>query len=464
MSILASQDTGPAAVTPFTIAQEFMAQPQRRYAFVRAAVAGAICQLAHAPLFFWPAFIVGMTAFVWCLDGAARCEKKWQAYLWRGWSFGFGYFLVGLFWVGGAFLVEPEKFAIFLPFAISALPAGLAVFWAAAALCAGALWTNDSRRAPLLAGCLCVAEYVRGHIFGGFPWALPGAIWQAGGAISQSAAFVGLYGLTALTLLIGAAPAALVDANGAARKRYAWPVIAALSVGVMWGLGAQRIGSTPLQMTDVSVRVADSGISQADKWKPENAVRVLNAYLDASGGDFPASPRVVIWPEGALPFLLLETPAALDAVGGVIGSRTLVIGSVRAERVGNEENYYNSALVLDGDAGSLKLASIYDKRLLVPFGEFMPVGFKELTDMLGIESLQAIGKGFTPGPEPSPVQIPGAPEAAIIICYESIFPRFVPRGEDRPQWLISITNDSWFGATSGPWQHYNQGRYRAIEE
>jgi apolipoprotein N-acyltransferase len=464
LSILADQDAAAPAATPLHIVQEFMMRAQGRGAFLRAAGAGAFCQLAHAPLFIWPAFVVGMTLFVWSLDGARNCPNKLRAFAWRGWSFGFGYFLAGLFWVGGAFLVEPEKFAIFLPFAISALPAGLGLFWAAAALAAGSVWVNDSRRAPLIAGALCVAEYMRGHIFGGFPWGLAGTIWEAGGAVSQAASYVGIYGLTAITLLIGAAPAVLVDSDGVSRKRFVWPAAGALCIGLLWGAGAQRIATAPAGDAGVSIRVADSGVSQLDKWKPENAARVLNAYLDATGGDFPRAPRIVIWPEGALPFLLLETPAALDAVSGVVGSRTLIVGSVRAERIGSEENYYNSALIFQGNAGSLKLQSIYDKRALVPFGEFMPPGVRELTELFGVSSLQAIGKGFTPGPRPTVMQIPGAPDAAILICYESIFPRVIPRGADRPKWIISVTNDSWFGATSGPWQHYNQGRYRAIEE
>ena len=143
-----------------------MMRAQGRGAFLRAAGAGAICQLAHAPLFFWPAFVVGMTAFVWSLDGARLCPNKLRAFAWRGWSFGFGYFLAGLFWVGGAFLVEPEKFAIFLPFAISALPAGLGLFWAAAAAAAGSIWVNEfppgavDRGRPLRRG-ICARAYFR---------------------------------------------------------------------------------------------------------------------------------------------------------------------------------------------------------------------------------------------------------------------------------------------------------------
>jgi apolipoprotein N-acyltransferase len=442
----------------------FFAIPQGRGAFFRAAAAGAVCQLAHAPVHFWPALLLGMTCFVWSLDGAPACARPLRAFFWRGWSFGFGYFLAGLFWVGGAFLVEPERFAIFLPFAISALPAGLALFWGVATAAAGTLWRDDARRIPLLAAILSLAEYARGHAFSGFPWALAGSIWPAGGAISQSAAWIGLYGLTVLTLAFAMAPAALADGRGVLRGRLIWPVGAALCLGMLWGAGAQRLAAAVNEKTGVVVRVADSGISQRDKWRPENASRVLNTYLEQTGGDFPSSPRVVIWPEGALPFLLLETPQALDAIGGVIGGRTLVVGSIRAERVGDGENYYNSALIFGGHSGSLTLASIYDKRRLVPFGEYMPPGIRELVGGLGIESLQAIGKGFTPGPRPTALQIPGAPPAGILVCYESIFPHFAPRGAERPAWLINITNDSWFGATSGPWQHYNQGRYRAIED
>jgi apolipoprotein N-acyltransferase len=231
------------------------------------------------------------------------------------------------------------------------------------------------------------------------------------------------------------------------------------------------------------VRVTDSGLSQSEKWqdRPDQEWRVLARYLDGSGAP-DARNDIVIWPEGAIPvvnFFTLENPDFLNAIGRGMGDRVLITGLSRRELRNGRVAYFNSAAIIDGVSGRPRLAQIYDKNRLVPFGEYMPDWFKTITDPLHIASLQRMGEAFTPGAPPTRLVVPDAPPAVILICYESIFPDFTPRGDDRPGWLVNVSNDAWFGdvgksynfagfelslSSTGPWQAYEMARYRSIEE
>jgi apolipoprotein N-acyltransferase len=435
-----------------------------------AAGAGLFTNLAHAPFHFWPAMAVSFTILVWLIDGAVKKpEKRVLAAFWRGWCFASGYFFGGLFWVYNAFNVDAETFGYLAPFAVVFLACGLALFWGAAMAVVTLVWSNDLRRLFMFTVAVMAAEFVRGHLFGGFPWDLPGAVWPAGGAISQLASTIGLYGLSALTVFALSSPAILVDDRGEFGARAVPVVASALMGGLLWGLGAQRLSQPEPPPQGPLVRVVDPGFTQAEKWKKGNASEVLEAYLKLTGG--PDSPApIVIWPEGALPFLTLETPQALDLIGSRLGPRTLVIGVARREEQADGSlKLYNSMALLRKDVQGVRPIAFYDKNRLTPFGEFIPLF--NIVQGLGVRALQQIGDGFTPGPPPIAMDIPGGPQFAPMICYEALFPGLMPRDDpktadtnERPRWIINITNDAWFGRTTGPWQHWNQTRYRAIEE
>lgn len=436
-----------------------------------AVAAGALAVLAHAPFQIAPAFVAAIVALVWLLDAAARRKRPIRAAFAAGWFFGAGYFLVGMSWVSSAFLVDSDTWGPLwgVP-ATAGLTLGLALFWGAGCALAMAFWTRDMRRIAVFAACLFVSEWLRGHLFGGLPWLLPGYIWTPGEPISQLASLAGIYGLSLLTLLIAAAPATLLDAQHKFGARIAPLLAAALIVGMGWGWGAQRIARAPVDQPGAQpiVRVAESGLGQAEKWRaaPDQEWRVLRRYLEATGTPEESRASIVIWPEGAIPvvnFFMLENPVFLDALGRALGDRVLIVGTTRRELRGQELLYFNSAAIIDGVNGAARVSpQIYDKNRLVPFGEIMP--FEDFVNSLHIPSLQAMGGYFTPGARPTRMVVPGAPEAVVLICYETIFPGMVPHGAERPGWIVSITNDSWFGGGIGPRQHYAMARYRAIEE
>jgi apolipoprotein N-acyltransferase len=311
--------------------------------------------------------------------------------------------------------------------------------------------------------------------------------------VSQMASLVGIYGLTLITLALAAAPATIAD-RSSGTARFAPTIIAALSVGMMIGWGAQRIAHAPIDAPGAqpTVRVAESGLSQQEKWCEGGSVeqraacargqewRVLRRYLDASGPAEDSRTDILVWPEGAVPtlnFFQLDNQVYLDALGRGLGDRALIVGLTRCEPrarcdafmqgFGDAESLrlYNSAAVIDGVSGQSRLSQTYDKHHLVPFGEYIP--FWPIIRRLGITPLQEIGAGFNEGPLPERLVIPGAPPALVLICYEAIFPGLVPHGADRPGWIVNISNDAWFGDLrwfTGPYQHFAMARYRSIEE
>lgn len=444
-------------------------------------VAGAVAALGYAPLFFAPAYALGIVALVWLLDAAADSPNRARAFFGRAWFWALGHCLAGMYWISSPFMVDPASWGLIWAIPSTLLFAGgLALFWGVGGALASFMWTKDERRIPAFALALAVTEFLRGHLFTGFPWNLPAYIWEAGGSVSQSASLFGVYGLSALTLLIAAAPAALADGAASAGRRFAPAIAAALVLGLTWGAGANRLanarvvtpGETPI------VRVTDAGLGQAEKWtyRPDQEWRVLARYLQATGTQDESNALVVIWPEGAIPtinFFLLENGEFLDAIGRGIGDRALIAGFTRRAQTEGRTVYYNSAAIIDGVAGAPRVSQTYDKHHLVPFGEYIPfwpavqsiVGaLKAIGLPIEVAPLQQIGEGFAPGAPPVRLVVPEAPPAAILICYEAIFPGMTPRGEDRPGWIVNVTNDAWFGGWSGPQQHFNIARYRAIEE
>ena len=448
-----------------------------------AAAAGALATLGHAPFQLTLLYVVAITVLVWLLDVSATKERKLRSAFSMGWFFGIGHFASGLYWVAAAFNVDSDAWGpIWGVPATLGLAAGLALFFGFGALIAMLLWTKDVRRVAAFAAGIFVSEWLRGHILTGFPWLLPAYVWTPGEPISQLASLVGAYGLSLLTLLVAAAPAALADAGQSSGRRFAPILAAALLVGMSWGWGAQHIASAPIEPPGALpvVRVADSGLGQAEKWRnrPDQEFRVLQRYLQASGtANDDNAGTILIWPEGAIPtlnFFQLHDERYLSALGRGLGDRVLISGLTRCEPQPLCDGYwrgevradnlrlFNSAAVIDGVNSEARVSQTYDKNHLVPFGEYIP--FWDLVSDFIIAPLQRIGAGFEAGPPPTRLVIPGAPPAVVLICYEAIFPGMAPRGEGRPGWIVMVTNDAWFGGGSGPYQHYAMARYRAIEE
>ncbi len=442
-------------------------------------IGGAIGALALAPFGIWPVLVIQFAVAVWLLDGVASprlLNRVKQAFI-DGWFWGFGYFVAGLWWLGAAFLVEADKFAWAMPLGVLGLPMVLAFFPAFGFALAQLLWRDGSSRILALAGALSLSEWARTELFTGFPWNAYGQALAENALFSQSASLFGLHGLTVLAVALGAVPAVLVTLP-AGRGRRITATLAVMVVFAMAGFGWLRVPTEPSPLVaGVKLRIMQPNLPQDDKFRPEKAREILDRYLDIS--DRATSPRTLglqdvthlIWPESAFPFLLGRTPQALQRITMALPPGvTLITGAARAgSSLPGEAGspIFNAIEVITRDRG---IIATYDKHHLVPFGEYLPAPFENLLQALGLTAFVAIPGGFSPASRRVALDVPGLPPIAATICYEAIFPGAVmPDTADatpsrRPQVLLNVTNDAWFGQTPGPYQHARQARLRAIEE
>ena len=435
-----------------------------------ALVAGALSALAMAPFNAWPVLFVTFPVAVWLIDGAAAGKRRGvPAAAMSGFWFGLGYFVPGLYWIGNAFLVDAPTFAWLMPFAVLGLPAYLALFPALGFALARLIWTRDASRVLALAIGLTVSEWLRGYVLSGFPWNAFGYALSEPLALAQTASLIGLWGMTFLSVAIFASPATLIDGSSRGRKPWIAPV-AALSLLVAMGVyGAARLSLQPTLLTKVRLRIMQPNLQQDVKFNYAAKAEVMQKYLtlsDRASGPQSTGVRdaqILIWPESAFPFFLTREADAMAQIAELLPKGTvLMTGSVRAPdgppgaRVSRA---YNSIYVIDHDGGVL---SVYDKLHLVPFGEYLP--FQEWMEKLGFVQLTKVHGGFIPGARRRTMEIPDAPRALPLICYEAIFPGNVATRDDRPGWIVNLTNDGWFGNSTGPYQHLQQARLRAIEE
>ena len=428
-----------------------------------ALAAGAAAALAHPPFGFLP----GLLGYAVLMLLAERSGSV-RGGFWMGWLAGFAYFFISCWWVAEAFLVNPAQ-AWMAPFAASMLPIGLALFWGAATALYRRFLPGGVKRVLFFAALFCLMEWLRGHVLTGFPWNPAGASWTAGSAASQFAAIGGVYGLSLVTVAAFAAFAPLLG-PGPRKARVGAAVLGAF---VLLGLtvgGAVRLANARLELTDTLVRIVQADVEQESKWSPEAYRGIVDRYVNLTARPGAAVPDLIIWPEGALPASANQVfaPGSPDAAAiarAVQPGQSLILGLGRGQADASAPQggrYFNSLFVLTdaGEAG-LRITGVYDKHRLVPFGEYLPAG--GLLGALGVRSLTHMPLDFTAGPTPAPIDIPGAPRAQPLICYESLYPGFTPGAAGRPDWIVNISNDAWFGRTSGPWQHLNLASYRAIE-
>jgi apolipoprotein N-acyltransferase len=462
---------------------------------IATACAGALSVLAFAPFFFWPILWLTLPTLLWISDIEERTPTvKHRLMFWRnslygraaevGWWWGFGFFVVGLSWIGEAFLVEAEVFAWLLPFAVTLLPAGLALFMAAATAAASWLCQYGPHRVIALAAALGATEWLRGHILSGFPWNVLGYALTYPLPLMQFASIFGIYALTIVTVLSFAAPAVvwqLATRSSASQQKYRLRCAAAtaasvplvmLLIGIVWQSGAIRTyDREQSQATHPLIRIVQPSILQREKWRPENQRRIFDDHIALSLQNENGKPdgasgvSLIIWPEAAMPFRPLDTPMALAEIGRMLpDGATLVSGALRvtdtSPGTSQPRQVFNSLLAF-GKEG--RLIASYDKTHLVPFGEYLPL--QRVLEAIGLQQLSKLRGGFTAGANPRPLMtIPAVGSLGPLICYEAIFPKMSFVNEPRPRAIINVTNDGWFGNSIGPRQHLHQARVRAVEQ
>lgn len=421
-------------------------------------VAGALSALSFAPFGIFPFLLLSFAVLVLLIDGAAQGRRPVCNAAIAGWAFGFGQFLVGLYWVGYAFLVDSADHLWQLPFIALILPGGLALFIALAAAVSAYGWRPGWQRVFLFAACYAAAEWLRGNILTGFPWDVPGYGWAASLAVLQSVSIVGIYGLSLLTILFGASLALMA----APERTKAWPVPAALTIlfVLIWIGGAWRLNTVIPDVPGVRLRLVQPDVPQQDKYIPSQRAQHWRELMDLSRAKNGPPPTHIIWPEAAPPFLLARNGEALDDIALLTSDRrVLMTGAVRVDVLPDREPQFFNSFYIFAHGG--QLLHTYDKFHLVPFGEYVPAFLRKL----GLGNVVNIPGSFGFGSGPQTFPVPGAPPVGPLICYEILFPGEVT-AKDRPQWLVNVTDDSWFGppSSSGPYQHLLIARVRAIEE
>ena len=399
---------------------------------------GAVVATGQAPLGFWWFTLLGLAAFVHLVTRARGAG-------WTALCGGAGYFALALSWIVQPFLIDVAQYGWMAPFAIVLVSFGFALFWAAAGFVAG-LMPGRAQRVMVFAVGLGAVELARGYVLTGFPWALIGHVWIET-PLAQLAALVGPSGLTLATVIAVALPVA-----------FRWPGLlaggAVLAAGMAYG--TLRLAEPEPAARGVMLRLVQPNADQKVKWDPDVAAVLFDRQL-AFTAVLP-HPDLVIWPETAVPYLMEDNPEVGQAISLAAGGLPVVAGIQRYDGV----QAWNSLAVI-GEAGQIE--ALYDKYHLVPFGEYIPFG-DVLYDWFGITAFAARqGSGYAAGTGAQVIDLGGKLGKFVpLICYEAVFPQDLRDLPERPDWILQITNDAWFGTLTGPYQHLAQARFRAIEQ
>ena len=437
-----------------------------------AVLLGASGALAMPPVHAVPLLFIAFPGLVWLIDGVRRPAAAFAV----GWWFGIGHFSVGIYWITHALLTEPEKFAWMIPFVVGGLAALLAVFPALAVLTARLAWGGGAARILVLALTWTGFEWLRGWIFSGFPWNLLGYAWAFSEPMIQFAAVAGIWGLSLVTLIAAGLPATLTDNSsgdlhpgsnrlpdwsGWARGSIAVAAATGILLVALWVGGSLRLAGADSRPVDgVTLRLVQAGIDPSLKGRDGSrelqVAQHLRLTLDTPGLEAVSH---VVWPETAVPFLLEREPQIRSALARAVPAGGLLLtGAPRgAPANGPLAQIWNSMVVIDEGGAIL---DSFDKFHLVPLGEYVP-----LRDFLPFLSKITPGSiDFSPGAGPQTLRLPGLPPVSPLICYEVIFPGAVVDAGARPGWMLNLTNDAWFGISTGPYQHFASARLRAVEE
>ncbi len=418
---------------------------------------GILAALALPPFFYFPLAIIGFSGLYLLLQKSTSLKQSF----WIGWSFGFAHHVLGLYWISNSLLVDADRFGWLIPFAVSFIPAAAAVYIGLVSLIYKKLplsLRDEGKQhrclrgegVILFAALWVIAEYLRAHLFTGFPWNLMGYAFNITDETMQLAHSVSVYGLSFIFILAATAPALLLK-----KQRLFAGVCTLLLPAMLYGYGHQRLANASQASTDTPIRIVQANIAQNQKWDDATRMQGFIKHLELSRGA--KSGAVIIWPETSVPFFLNEEPEARTMINKGIGkTQTLVTGTLRVQREGEYvTQLWNSMEVLQKG----EIVATYDKARLVPFGEFIPL--RKLFPF--VEKITHGSIDFSSGKGATAISLQGIPAFSPLICYEIIYPDYHPH-TGSAKWIINVTNDGWFGDSTGPHQHFEMARMRAVEQ
>lgn len=431
-------------------------------------LAGAMTSFALAPFHFTLISFISFPILVIFLDQISQIEstkKRYRLAALTCWSFGFGYFVFGLWWLSNAMLVDPIAFAWAIPFSLFGLPAFLAIYWALAGVIACFLWSKTIGRYFALAFAIGLCEYFRGTLLTGFPWNSIGYTAMPTPLLMQAVAIFGLYGVNALAVLIYCLPTIFLTRE----KKQTAIVLFVFLILCDFGFGFYRLYGLPAadHATQDSkwVRIIQPSIEQTDKMDDDSRLAIFEDHIKLSTSPTnPDNPEIsmIVWPETSVPFILDYVFAAKMRIASILKpNQWAIIGTVTANGPQEQQNkqYFNSIEALNG-AGNIIATS--NKVHLVPFGEYLP--YQSFFDLIGLHAIAQTTGGYTPALYRKTVTLPNNFTYLPLICYEAIFPTPFEYSGQQPNAIINVTNDAWFGVTPGPYQHFEQVRIMAVEK
>jgi apolipoprotein N-acyltransferase len=429
-------------------------------------LAGSASATGFAPLGLWPLTLIAFALLMTLTLNVARMRTAYAT----GYAFGLGYFGVGLNWIAASFTYQAA-----MPAWLGWLAVAIAAFYLAIfpGLATALAW-RVGKGMPvtfvlLFAASWILTEILRATFLFSFAWnplaAIAAGNMESSGMIGATA-FIGTYGLSGVFILASGAIFLLFKNRPAgAALTAAAPVLAAITSFLLAGPEPPAaISGTGDDPNRPIIRVIQPNIDQSQKWEPEFAAQNFERLVNTTGetGD---APRLIFWPEAAVPDYIEHDPLARFRIAALLGSEdTLLLGATRLiieEDDGGQRRLVGARNSLYAMNAEGELLARYDKANLVHFGEYLP--FRGLFEAVGMSRLAPGDLDFWPGPGPRTLTLPGFGTVGGQICYEIIFSGQVIDRSNRPDFIFNPSNDAWFGAW-GPPQHLAQARLRAAEE
>ncbi len=405
-------------------------------------VSGMICGVSFAPVFFTPGIFMLSMLCTQIADSDTRKQAAGFGYL-----FGFGFFLSTLYWISFGVSVYIEEFWWAIPFALFGLPAFLALF---TALHGAVVWQFKNSYLYHFFFC-CVwlfVEWLMSWIFTGLPWGMLGYAFSISDMLIQSASVFGILGLSFAALYIGSS---LFSKNMLVPR----VIIAGILFIMMMVFGYERLEENPTEFSELKIRVVQPSIQQIAKWDPAEFWKNLDAQVVLSQGN--GDPDIIVWSEAALTVPYYYKPVHNSLMSVFTKNDQLLLAGGVNDNAKQDDEYeiYTSLITINSDG---KLLFDYHKSHLVPFGEYMP-----LANYLPIKKLTPGIVDYTPGNREIMYLKPFNLYIHPLICYESIFAEEVRISNSEVDVMVNVTNDAWYGKSSGPYQHFEISRMRSIE-
>lgn len=415
---------------------------------------GWLAVAALPPFFVWPVLLICVSVLLWLINRSNSAKKSFGL----GYSFGFAFFAFGLSWINNALLIEATTFGWLIPITFVASGAFFGLFAAIPA------WLCWYVRKPILQYLLftslfVLCEWVRSFFLTGFPWNLLGTTLAFSDTMIQLASIGGTYLLSLMVLLVAGIPFVFLNIKGL-KNRVMLLSLVAILIGGIYGFGWWRLNKHPYEKSDVVVRLVQPAIPQSMKWNPAQLDMNLQKHIKMS--QYPSDEKInfIVWGETAFPYSLEFDDYQRSLLQYAIPEKTwLLTGGLRYKLLNDREyEVYNSLFVVDDKTN---IVDSYDKSHLVPFGEYVPL--REYLPKWARPIASAIGN-FRKGNGPKVMQVEKLPKFGGLVCYEVIFPHEILNQNNRPDWLVNITNDGWYGKSAGPYQHLVATKMRAVEE